>query len=236
MSLELLAALCSVIEFTSGFVLVFLLFRLPVKENLFKMVTISSIMSFFFSSDIYFLQWMRDFPPVLSVSLMLVVIIMSIFTLFKLPLLYSIIITVCCAISGMLIEFIIMSILINTESFTHTELVKTNSIGRSIMTLSASVSLLILSLGLFKANIGFFFMKKQLNANKALKGYNFIISVIAVFGTFVPIVIYSVSLNTGGSFLYFIVLMAILLFVICNMYWQNNKLLEEQYKDFNIKF
>jgi hypothetical protein len=162
----------STIEYSSVILLALSLFRVPYKYKITKIVLIAlivSIVSYYF----------RDYFNDIAIPSLLIVLIVLIMLAFNLVIFYSMLICIIGLLGSAIVETLVF-VLGSKLGITSEDLMKNSIWHLSIVQLSTAIILLIVVYFLQSKKIGFMFIAKHLAIRQALKGYNFILSIILV--------------------------------------------------------
>ena len=221
--------LVTAIEFFSTVILSLSLFRIPFRYYLAKLSLTACLMA---AISIYTRDILNNITysllPVWGTEIILIMII------FRIPIFYSALI----CIIGVLLAITFETIVATAGTLigiTSPSMIENSIYHFVIMDLIVSILMFLISYIIQKKRIGFLFIVRYLRLNMALKGYNFILSIILISGlTFSQFMTMVVQKN---NFYIYIPIAYTILFVIGVLvaYMYNKKLLKDKYERLNKK-
>ncbi|ANE48333.1 hypothetical protein SY83_20910 [Paenibacillus swuensis] len=226
--LVILKVVFSSLEFFSGLILSLTLFRFPVKNNYWKIGLMGAILGLLG----FYLREIANLPDyaVFSNAIFTIVLI-TIF--FRLNFVYSLLIAIIGIVAATLIEIVIVFTGVYLK-LTTVELISTNNIHSAILFLLSGLVMLFISFVLQKRKIGFLFKSSTFTWNKAIKGYNFIVSAVLLVSILVVnFITYSIRIN-NVHFSLLIILALSLLIGLYVSYKRNKQLLTKSFERQNI--
>jgi hypothetical protein len=214
--------LASTFEFIAAIIFAFALFRIPVDyKKTFIISVIVSVLS-------YYIRSIPDIGNFVPLSIIICQVIL-IFIFFRLPIFYSLLITILCILETALFEFSVMWLVVNLK-LTSMVMIQTNPLHTILIVICAGCISLILAWILRKKKIGFMFMVGRFTVRQSVSAYNFGISAALIISlAILQVAVIAVNrFNVHGIIL--ISLAIILLGAIYIAYRQNRKLLDEKYE------
>ncbi len=209
----------TMVLFISLFILNFIIFKIPVKDNDKQIVLISLVVG----SVNYYFKFIVNSPFFMLYQVIVTIIMLIIVR--RYPLLYSFIVTVTGSLAVSLIDTIVTVVSIRT--FSSIELLGKNPIHFAIAHLITSVLCLLVAYVLHKKNRGFSFVNRRFSGKHSLKTINFIWAFLLLCGLMA--LQFTNKFDDDSFHLYIIIFVgASLAASIIYAYIQNKKVLKDR--------
>jgi hypothetical protein len=214
--------LLALITFGSIMILVFTIFRIPIKANDKQIAILALLVG---TTNFYF-KFVVESPYFLLEQMVVWIVLITI--LRNYPIFYSVIVCITSAIFVTIIDTAVTLSAIGLKLSTM-EQINNDSIHYIALHLSVTVVNLFISFFLKKLNIGFSFVRVRFSGNSTLKTYNFVWAAVLII--VVTAIQMFVNSYTAKSYnIYLIIIMSIFMIVaIYNAFVKNKESIKDRY-------
>jgi hypothetical protein len=214
--------LISLITFGSIMILVFTIFRIPIKANDKQIAILALVVG---TTNFYF-KFVVDSPYFLLEQIVVWIVLLTILRSYSI--FFSVIVCITGAIFVTIIETTVTLSAIGLKLSTM-EQINNNSTHYIALHLAVTVAYLFISFFLAKFKVGFSFVRARFAGNPALKTYNFVWAAVLIFAV-TTIQMFANSYTAKSYNIYLIIIMSILMFVaLYNAFVKNKESIKDRY-------
>ncbi|WP_426452259.1 hypothetical protein ACP26L_09435 [Paenibacillus sp. S-38] len=214
------------IEFTAGIVLALSMFRFQYYyylPKIFGIALLMSLISFLFRDT----PQLQNFSIIVALSIEIILIMI----VYRIPFFYSLLVSLCGYIAGILIEMTIIIGGLKLSLFNDEEIQKASPLILGSVQITTAIVICIIIFLIQRRKIGFLFKTKNLSTKTALKGYNFVIASVLVIGLIIAqLELATYYSNQTISILVSLIMAVFFLIGILLAYKHNKKIIRETYE------